>query len=46
MYTFCLYGGELMILMQANRFRVPLEGVGPENQDILGPAIAPAKRHF
>jgi hypothetical protein len=28
-----------MILMGANPFRVPLEGVSPENHDFLGPEI-------
>ncbi len=28
--------GDLMILMRANQFRVPLEGVGPENRDFFG----------
>jgi hypothetical protein len=30
----------LLILMVANKFRRPLEGVGPENQDFLGPEMA------
>jgi hypothetical protein len=30
----------LLILMVANQFRRPLEGVGPENQDFLGPEKA------
>ncbi len=29
-----------MILMWANPFRGPLEGVGPENRDFLGPENA------
>jgi hypothetical protein len=28
---------EVMIFMRANTFRWPLEGVGPENRDFLGP---------
>ncbi len=28
---------DIMILMQANPLQRPLEGVGPENQDFLGP---------
>ncbi len=27
----------IIILMQENPFRGPLEGVGPENQDFFGP---------
>ncbi len=30
----------VMILMRANPFRGPLEGVGPENRDFLGPEMA------
>ncbi len=29
-----------MILIWANPFRGPLEGVGPENRDVLGPENA------
>ncbi len=29
-----------MILMRENTFREPLEGVGPENRDFLGPEMA------
>ncbi len=31
---------DVMILMGANPFRGPLEGVDPENQDFLGPEMA------
>jgi hypothetical protein len=30
-------GRDVMILMQANPFQGPLEGVGPENRDFFGP---------
>jgi hypothetical protein len=29
--------GDVMILMRANTFRGPLEGVDPENRDFFGP---------
>ncbi len=32
-----------MILMRADPFRVPLEGVGPENQDFFGLGVNLAK---
>ncbi len=32
-----------MILMRENIFRGPLEGVGPENRDFLGPEMATSK---
>jgi hypothetical protein len=32
-----------MILMRADQFQVRLEGVGPENQDLSGPEMAPSK---
>jgi hypothetical protein len=31
---------DVKILMRANPFRGQLEGVGPENQDFLGPEMA------
>ncbi len=30
---------DVIILMRANPFRGPLEGVGPENRDFLGPEM-------
>ncbi len=32
-----------MVLMGANPFRGPLEGVGPENETLLGPEMATSK---
>ncbi len=33
---------DIMILMRSTPLRGPLEGVGPENQDFLGPEMAAA----
>ncbi len=38
---------DAMILMLANPFRGPLEGVGPDNRDFLGPECSVADQwHF
>ncbi len=34
-----------MILMGANPIRGPLEGVGPENRDFLGPEMTTSEHH-
>jgi hypothetical protein len=34
---------DVMILMRANPLQGPLEGVGPENRDFLGPETATRK---
>jgi hypothetical protein len=40
MYLLFILARDEMILMQANPLQGPLEGVGPKNQDFLGPEMA------